>query len=139
MQIDILKLHPDAIVPTYGTDGAACFDLYSVEDVNNVFGRAVVDTGLAFQVPDEHALFIKPRSGLAFRQACHAFAGTIDADFRGSVKVLLVHERNSTITVKKGDRIAQAMILPVPRVTFRVMEQLSITERGAGGYGSTGS
>lgn len=135
----VKKLNKDAVMPAYGTFGAACFDLHAAEDVSSAFGRAEVGTGLAFEIPPGFVMFIKPRSGLAFKSATHAFAGTVDADYRGEVKVLLVHERNGAITVKKGERIAQAYIQAVVKWGFDEVQDLSATERGTGGFGSTGA
>lgn len=137
MNIKIRKLHPNAQIPTYGTDGAAAFDLYALEDVQGI-GHVSVKTGLAFEVPGGYGLFIKPRSGLAFKQGVQAFSGTIDSDYRGEVMVLLEKADNSFIYVERGDRIAQAVILPVPRVEFEVVDTLAPTARGTGGFGSTG-
>lgn len=138
MQVNFKKLHPNAIVPTYGTEHAAAFDLYALEDVTAP-SRAVVKTGLAFEIPKGCAMFIKPRSGLAFNQGVEAFQGTIDSDYRGEVKVLLTtSDTEQDITVKKGDRIAQAIVIPVPKVSFEEVTELSNTLRGAQGFGHTG-
>lgn len=145
MKLRILKLHPNAQVPTYATDGSACFDLYAAE-VNGQDSRGdvcskgyplIADTGLAFEVPDGYMLRIASRSGLAFNKGITAFPGVIDSDFRAAVKVLLISDSGS-VHIKPGDRIAQAFLCPSPKVTFEVAEQLSITERGEGGFGSTG-
>ena len=147
MNINICKLHPAAIVPTYSTEGAACFDLYAatVYELGDVVYQGhpvVVDTGLAFDVPPGWMLKIHPRSGLKFNHGVEAFSGVIDSDFRGSVRVLLesADDRDEIppLRVKPGDRVAQASLVPAPRVTFTVVEQLSLTERGSGGLGSTG-
>ena len=138
MILKFKKLHPDAIVPTYGTEHAAAFDLYALEDVTAP-SRAIVKTGLAFEIPKGCAMFIKPRSGLAFNQGVEAFQGTIDSDYRGEVKVLLTtSDTEQDITVKKGDRIAQAIVIPVPKVSFEEVTELSNTLRGAQGFGHTG-
>lgn len=150
MNLNICKLHPNAITPTYGTEGAACFDLYAatVNDKAHIgslvyAGHPVTaDTGLAFEVPPGWMLKIHPRSGLKFAHGVEAFAGVIDSDFRGSVRVLLEsadeYEDAPPLRINPGDRIAQASPIESPRVTFAVVEQLSLTERGAGGFGSTG-
>lgn len=138
MEIKFLKLNPDAITPTYGTDGAAAFDLYAYK-YHYHKGRIIVDTGLAFEIPEGHAMIIKPRSGLAFKQELHAFSGTIDSDYRGEVKVLIVGEDpREFISVEAGDRVAQAIIIPIPRVTLTEVTELSTTDRGTAGFGSTG-
>lgn len=147
MKLRILKLHPDAKVPEYATDGAACFDLHALDE-----GRphprdphaAVFRTGLAFEVPDGHAMLIYSRSGQGFKDAIRLSncTGVIDADYRGEVQVALRYDGEDELRcpkVRVGDRIAQAMLVPAPKVVFEVAEQLSLTERGAGGLGSTGA
>lgn len=150
MNINICKLHPAAIVPTYATEGAACFDLHAAtvndaESIGDVVYRGhpvIVDTGLAFDVPLGWMLKIHPRSGLKFKHGVEAFSSVIDSDFRGSVRILLESDDDSEdsppLRINPGDRVAQASLVPAPRVTFTVVEQLSFTERGAGGFGSTG-
>ena len=150
MNLHICKLHPNAITPTYATDGSACFDLYAatvdgmahIGDIVYAGHPVTVDTGLAFEVPPGWMLKIHPRSGLKFKHGVEAFSGVIDSDFRGSVRILLEstddHEYTPPLRINPGDRVAQASMIPSPRVTFHVVEQLSITERGAGGFGSTG-
>ena len=149
MHLKIQLQHPAAKAPTYGTEGAGCFDLYAAE-INGaeigdiVYGGypMVVDTGVAFQVPDGYMLQIRSRSGLAFKHYITAFHGTIDSDFRGAVQVMLTCtdacEDTPPLKINIGDRIAQACLVPVPRVEFEIVEQLSLTERGAGGFGSSG-
>ena len=150
MNLNICKLHPAAIVPTYSTEGAACFDLHAAtvngfEHIGDVVYRdhpVIVDTGLAFDVPPGWMLKIHPRSGLKFTHGVEAFSGVIDSDFRGSVRVLLEsagdRDEIPPLRINPGDRVAQASLVPAPRVTFTVVEQLSLTARGAGGFGSTG-
>ena len=150
MNLHICKLHPNAITPTYGSEGAACFDLYAatvdgmahIGDIVYAGNPVTVDTGLAFEVPPGWMLKIHPRSGLKFKHGVEAFSGVIDSDFRGSVRILLEsaddHEYTPPLRINPGDRVAQASMIQSPRVTFHVVEQLSITERGAGGFGSTG-
>lgn len=150
MKLRILKLHPNAKEPTYATEGAACFDLYAAEvngaqhigDVCYPGHPVIVDTGLAFEVPDGFMLRIASRSGLAFKHGITAFPGVIDSDYRASVKVMLTcaHLDDDELPTKinPGDRIAQAFLCPAPKVVFEVAEQLSITDRGENGLGHTG-
>ena len=150
MNLHLCKLHPNAITPTYATDGSACCDLYAAtvndhDRIGDVVYRGhpvIVDTGLAFDVPPGWMLKIHPRSGLKFKHGVEAFSGVIDSDFRGSVRILLEsaddHEYTLPLRINPGDRVAQASMIESPRVTFAVVEQLSLTERGAGGFGSTG-
>lgn len=149
MKLRILKLHPNAQVPVYATEGAACFDLHAAEvngmqhvgDVCYPGHPVVVNTGLAFEVPPGYMLRIASRSGLAFKHGITAFPGVIDSDYRGAVNVMLTcdHLDDDTppIKINPGDRVAQGYLVAVPRVEFEVAEQLTITERGANGFGST--
>jgi len=146
MNLKICKTYSDAIVPKYATDGAACFDLHAItEKPMEILGpneSIVVRTGLAFEVPDGHVLMVFSRSGHGFKHGVRLVNGTgiIDSDYRGEVLIGLHNDRtHESFDVRTGDRVAQAMLVPVPRVTFHVVEQLSITERGAGGFGSTGA
>lgn len=150
MKLKIQLQHPNAKQPTYGTDGAACFDLYaatvngaaSIGDVVYPGHPVICDTGVAFEVPEGYMLQVRSRSGLAFKHGVEAFHGTIDSDYRGTVQVLLtcahLDDDEPPVKINPGDRIAQAMLVQVPRVSFDVVEQLSITERSDAGFGSTG-
>lgn len=150
MKLKIQLQHQNAKTPTYGTDGAACFDLYAatvngataIGDIVYPGHPVLCDTGIAFEVPEGYMLQVRSRSGLAFRHGVHAFHGTVDADYRGTVKVLLtcahLDDDEPPVKINPRDRIAQACLVPVPRVEFEVVEQLSLTERGADGFGSTG-
>ena len=146
MIIKIKKLHERAMIPTFATEGAACFDLYAmVEDSKKVsiykHSPAIIRTGLAFEIPKGHAMMIYSRSGHGFKNDVRLSncVGVIDSDYRGEVKVKLACD-NKEFHVCSGDRIAQAMIIPVPAIEgFLVSKELSETERGDGGFGSTGS
>lgn len=148
MKIRVKKLHPAAIIPSYGRDGAACFDLHAVvedgaEQVDSLdfITSQVFHTGLAFEIPDGHAMLVFSRSGHGFRNDVRLAncVGVIDADYRGEVPVKLTADDGGKLTVRHGDRIAQAIILPYPSVRFEEAEDLSNTQRGAGGFGSTGA
>jgi dUTP pyrophosphatase len=142
MQVEIQKLSEGASVPRYATLDAGAFDLHANEDglvcpgMSRTFG-----TGLAFAVPDGHVMLLFSRSGHALKNRVRLgnCVGVIDADYRGEVKVVLTCEPGGqTLRVQPGDRIAQGMIIPVPRAEFAVVDQLADTARGAGGFGSTG-
>lgn len=148
MQIKIKKIHPDAKTPTYATDGSGCFDLYAINPLATLVHEGypvTFDTGLAFEIPQGYGMFILSRSGHGFNFDTRLAncVGFIDSDYRGEVKVKLTcdkeHEEAMPMAVKAGDRIAQACILPVPRVGFEITEELSETLRGEGGFGSSGS
>jgi dUTP pyrophosphatase len=149
LNIKIKALHPDAIVPQYATDGAACFDLHAlIPDVSKeacVFPiqPAVIRTGLAFEIPDGYVMLIFSRSGHGFKNDIRLAncVGVIDSDYRGEVQVKLSSDNPQGLrfNVNHGDRIAQAMIVPVERVELVQVAELSSTERGEGGFGSTGT
>ena len=140
MNIDILHLHPDSRTPTYATDGSACFDLYACEDaVITPLSSTPIRTGIAVALLPGWSLDIRSRSGMAFNHGITAFHGTVDSDYRGEIKVLLTNMGKTPWFVKAGDRIAQGRVTHSHRVTFWRAEQLDMTERGAGGFGSSGT
>ncbi len=130
-------------MPSYATGGAAGADVRSAEDgpVTIEPGeRAAVATGLVFEIPEGWEIQVRPRSGLAWRQGLTVVnaPGTIDSDYRGEVKVLLVNLGSERLTVERGDRVAQLILSPVHRAMFVEVEALTETERAEGGFGSTG-
>lgn len=151
MKLKIQLQHPSAKAPRYATEGAAAFDLHAatvngaahIGDVVYPGHPVLVDTGVAFEVPAGYMLQVRSRSGLAFRHGVEAFHGTIDSDFRGTVQVLLtcqhLDDEEPPVRINPGDRVAQACLVPCPAVEFEVVEQLSLTDRAAGGFGSTGA
>jgi dUTP pyrophosphatase len=143
MNIKIKKLHPNAVVPQYATAGAACFDLVCVNDVTITPGRehVALKTGLAFEIPEGYVMKVYSRSGHGFKNGIRLANGTgiIDSDYRGEVMVKMHNDGASAVHVSAGERIAQAMIEPVKQVAFEVVEELSDTARGSGGFGSTGT
>ena len=133
----------DAKLPTYASAGAAGADLSAVLETPLTLGpgeRALVPTGLAVELPAGFEMQIRPRSGLAARHGVTVLnsPGTVDSDYRGEVKVLLINLGAEPVTISHGDRIAQAVIAPVTRAEFTPAETLSGTARGEGGFGSTG-
>lgn len=150
MFIKVKKLHERAIIPTYGTEGAGAFDIYSIEEGYLTEGTTLVlRTGLAFEVPTGFALMIYSRSGHGFKYGIKLAnaTGILDSDFRGEMLVKLERFNPhpdapydlTPFHIHKGDRIAQGIILPVPRISFIETEILSETARGTGGFGSTGA
>lgn len=141
----IKKLHPLASVPAYTTGGAACFDLRACLDPRyaeeiSPGQQRYIGTGLAFEVPEGHVMLIFSRSGHAKNHAVNLAncVGVIDSDYRGEVGVMLRNNGGESFTVRHCERIAQALVLPISRVTFEVVDELSETARGSGGFGSTG-
>lgn len=139
-ELRVKRLHPDAVLPTYKHSGDAGMDLSSVEAVTVEPGEIVaVHTGLAFAIPSGYVGLVHPRSGLASRGLTVANApGTIDAGYRGEVKVLLVNLGKEPFEVAQGDRIAQLVIQEVAFLPLTETASLDDTSRGAGGFGSTG-
>jgi dUTP pyrophosphatase len=127
--------------PRYETEGAAGLDLRADEAFALAPGeRRVVPTGLALEIPPGHEGQVRPRSGLAARHgvAMVNAPGTIDSDYRGEVKVILVNLGREPVAFARGDRIAQLVVAPVVRADLEVVDDLSASGRGAGGFGSTG-
>ena len=132
-----------AIIPEYKTAGAAGADLCALRDAPNTIqaGRyAMIPTGLFFEIPEGYEVQVRPRSGLAAKNGVTVLntPGTIDSDYRGEIKVILINLGQSDFTINSGDRIAQMIIAPVIQASFTTVDQLNETDRGAGGFGSTG-
>ncbi|UCA45228.1 dUTP diphosphatase [Pseudochrobactrum sp. XF203] len=132
-------------LPAYETSGSAGVDLRAAvpEDRQIVLlpgRRTLVPTGLIFELEEGYEAQIRPRSGLAFKHGitCLNTPGTIDSDYRGEVKVLLINLGDDDFRIKRGMRIAQAVISPVVQVEIEERSEVGVTERGAGGFGSTG-
>jgi dUTP pyrophosphatase len=142
-RVQVRRLRPDAIVPRYQTADAAGMDLHAALDqpMHVPPGIAVaVPTGLAMAIPRGYEGQVRPRSGLARKHAVTLTnaPGTIDADYRGPVEVLLINHGREPFTIQSGDRIAQLVIAPVSQAELVEVDELSATDRGAGGFGSTG-
>ncbi len=134
----------DLPLPAYATADAAGADVYAALEeplIMPPLGRARVPTGLRLHIPSGFEVQVRPRSGLAWNQGLTVLnaPGTIDADYRGEVMVLLVNLGAEPATVRRGDRIAQLVLAPVQRATFALTDQLQSSVRGAGGFGSTGA
>ncbi len=130
-------------LPSYQSDAAAGMDLRANIEEEVTLGplqRALIPTGLFIELPQGYEAQIRPRSGLAFKHGLTVLnsPGTVDADYRGEVKVLLVNLSNETFVVKDGERVAQMVVAKHEQVVWESSEALSETMRGAGGYGSTG-
>jgi dUTP pyrophosphatase len=134
----------DLPLPTYATEGAAGLDLLAAVTAPVTIpprGRALIPTGLTIAVPPGYELQVRPRSGLALRHGIVLpnSPGTIDADYRGEVQIIVMNAGDTPFTVERGTRIAQAVLAPVTRLVWREAETLPPTARGAGGFGSTGT
>jgi dUTP pyrophosphatase len=145
--VKFMKMHPDAILPQHQTAGAAGFDLHAIDITRPVLPihgcQETIRTGLAVEVPPGHVMLIFSRSGHGFNHDIRLAncVGVIDSDYRGEVKVRLTRDLSTkeNMPIRNGDRIAQAMVIPVPAVQLVLVDELSETARGAGGFGSTGN
>ena len=145
--INILRLdHADGLErPSYETEGSAGMDIRAAVLENEKLTlspnqRALVPTGLIFEIPQGYEVQIRPRSGLAFKNGitCLNTPGTIDSDYRGEIKVLLINLGTEDFKITRGMRIAQMVVAPVTQATLTEVSELGQTERGCGGFGSTG-
>ncbi|MGE4430524.1 MAG: dUTP diphosphatase [Sphingobium sp.] len=128
-------------VPAYATTGAAGMDIVAAEDVDlPPRGRHAVATGFALAIPDGFEVQVRPRSGLALKHGISLpnTPGTIDSDYRGELKVIMINLGEEGFAIRRGDRIAQLVVAPVQIARFAEVEELDDTARGAGGFGSTG-
>jgi dUTP pyrophosphatase len=128
-------------MPAYATSGAAGMDICAAESLTLRAGkRHAVATGFAFAIPDGYEVQVRPRSGLALKHGitCLNTPGTIDSDYRGEVKVILANLGDEDFVINTGDRIAQIVVAPVTQGVLVEVDALDDTERGAGGFGSTG-
>lgn len=151
-KLRVKKLHPDAVLPKYQTKGASGFDFVAVEDVEIGPGETkLVKTGLSVAVEEGFELQVRPRSGLSLKTPLRVAnsPGTVDSDYRGEVCIIMTNSSAKqtsghqtsyvTMVIKKGERIAQGVIAPVVQAEIVEVEDLDETERGAGGFGSTGT
>ena len=128
-------------LPDYETSGAAGVDLRASEEALLLPGeRAIVSTGIKIEIPEGYEAQIRPRSGIALKNGVTLLnsPGTIDSDYRGEIKVIMINHGSDPFTVNAGDRIAQLMLAPVTRVSWIEDDKLSKTKRGEGGFGSSG-
>lgn len=144
MKVNLKKTHPDAVLPTYGKPGDAGMDLTAVSIVSETAYQIVYDTGIAVEIPEGFVGLVFPRSSIRKTDLVLANSvGVIDSGYRGSIQATFLkinnpnHIRNEDYKV--GDRIVQLMIIPHPFIEFKEVTELSNTERGTGGHGSTGA
>lgn len=148
VNIKIVRITPTAKIPAYAHSDDACFDIYSDSDIDIFPGETVkIKTGLRVEVPIGYKMSILPRSGLSYNTKLRIAnsPGTIDPGYRGEVQILLQNTEQSSpyiripTSIRKGDRIAQGEVVPVYKANFIDAYELSETERGEGGFGSTGN
>lgn len=143
IKVKIVRLNQKAVLPVYATLHAAGMDISACIDAPvtvEPFSTALIPTGLSIELPEGFEAQLRPRSGLALRHMISLpnTPATIDADYRGEVKVILINYGREPFTVSNGDRIAQMVVARVDRVEFEEVDALSDTHRGAGGFGHTG-
>jgi dUTP pyrophosphatase len=139
MEIKIKKLHPEAVIPFYAYTADAGMDLFASEQiVVPVGGTAIVSTGIAMEIPEGYAGLIWDKSGLAVNHGLKTFGGVIDAGYRGEVKVGIRNFNSREYVVTAGSKIAQMVIQKIESPQIVVVDELSDTPRGNGGFGSTG-
>ena len=141
MTLRFRRIHPDAVLPSYAHPSDAGMDVRSVDDLTIApGGRALVRTGLVMLLPPMYEAQVRPRSGLALKSGVTVLntPGTIDSGYRGEVGVILANFGEADFQVKKGDKIAQIVIAPVTQPTIEETDCMDETDRGTGGFGSTG-
>lgn len=141
VKLGIFRDDDGAELPAYATPFSSGVDLMSMEKATiPPGGRLSVGTGIRLEIPAGYECQVRPRSGLALKHGVTVLnaPGTIDADYRGEVRVILVNLGENPFEIEKGDRIAQMVLAPVSRIDWKVKDSLSRTDRGSGGFGSTG-
>ena len=143
VKVLIKKLNPKAKLPSYKTSGSSGMDLMALIDDNLTIKpnqSVLVPTGLSIAIPDDTEVQIRPRSGLAAKSNISVLntPGTIDSDYRGELKIILINHGKEDFLINNGDRIAQMILMPVLKIEFEEVEDLPETIRGSGGFGSTG-
>ena len=140
LKIKFKKMHPNAIMPTYAKQGDAAMDLYAVEVQKDKWGNYVYLTGVALEIPPGHVGLLFPRSSVS--RTCLSLAnsvGVVDSGYRGEIMLKYRNASEANSFYKSGDRVGQLIVLPYPQIELIEVEELSSTERGDGGFGSTGS
>jgi dUTP pyrophosphatase len=144
VKIQIKKLSTSVSIPKYETSGSSGMDIAAQIEKNIIINpgeKAIVTTGFAVSIPRGYEVQIRPRSGLAAKKNITVLntPGTIDADYRGEIKVILINLGKEKFTIENGERIAQMVVCPVVQTILEEVKELSDTKRGSGGFGSTGS
>ena len=144
LKLGFIKLHQDAVIPKYNYESDSGFDLYSVEEIIiPPLGRALIPTGLSFDIKDGYEIQVRSKSGLAINQGlmCLNSPGTVDNGYTGEVKVIIFNTNQTTVTIHKGMKIAQAVLSPVVNggwVNLTELQNAKNKDRGDNGFGSTG-
>ena len=143
IKVLVKKLNPKVQLPKYKTKGSSGMDLMAfVENPIKILPKtsALIPTGISVAIPDDLEIQIRPRSGLAAKSNISVLntPGTIDSDYRGEIKIILFNHGNQEFIVKKNDRVAQMILVPVLKVDFEEVDNIPDTLRGSGGFGSTG-
>ncbi|HEY8886462.1 MAG TPA: dUTP diphosphatase [Candidatus Microsaccharimonas sp.] len=143
MEVKVKKLRENAVLPVYQTEHAAAMDIHACLDepmIVEPLERFMVPTGLAFEIPEGYEMQIRARSGLSIKHGITMVngLGTIDADYRGELSVLMINLSKESFTIEPGMRVAQMLISRYEKVSWQLAEALSETTRGAAGFGSTG-
>ena len=140
LMIKIKKVHPDAVLPTYAKEGDAAVDLYASEVIKDKYGNYVYLTGVALEIPSGFVGLLYPRSSVSKTSMALANSvGVVDSGYRGEIMLKYRQTGDANPTYKVGDRVGQLMILSYPQIELIEADELSTTERGEGGFGSTGS
>lgn len=141
--LKFLKLNEKAVIPSYQTDGAAGMDLCALTNepiTLKPLERKLIPTGLKMELPKGYEAQVRPRSGMSIKHGITLVncVGTIDEDYRGEICIPIVNPSTENFTINNGDRIAQMIIAPVTKANIEIVTELSNTQRGEGGFGSTG-
>ena len=140
IKIKLKKMNPNAVVPTYAKQGDAAMDLYAAEVQKDKWGNYVYLTGIALEIPSGYVGLLFPRSSVS--RTCLSLAnsvGVVDSGYRGEIMLKYRNTGEANSIYKSGDRVGQLIIMPYPQIELIEVEELSTTERGDGGFGSTGS
>lgn len=141
VQIKLVKIHPDVTIPVYATDGSSGMDVYTLED-GTIYSRSrdLIKLGIQVELPTGYEFQVRPKSGLALKRGITVLntPGTIDSDYRGELCVIVINTSNADYHYKKQQKIAQLVLCPVYKCNWLIQEEIGNTERGSGGFGSTG-
>ena len=139
MKVKIRRLHPEAIVPSYAKDGDAAMDLYATEVKEDKYGNYVYLTGFSFEIPKGYLGLLFPRSSISKTSMSLANSvGVVDSGYRGEIMLKFRQNVDASSIYKTGDRVGQMLIIPHPKIVLMEVNELSTTDRGEGGFGSTG-